>query len=189
VASGTKLRIPALGYVPLVRYCEPNATSRNLSRAMSNNGSDLRFVIRVTRTMQLLTYTETGVASNSCGSLACSGLQRRPSRSPGARSGRETTTRQASPELSIFLTRPHASRAAPMMDGVAQLPASPSSSRVALWRRFRAAGAAGVLNGAWVLPHTPDNLRFFEQSLEMVDRNGGSGLVLPVSEPRRRWTR
>lgn len=67
---------------------------------------------------------------------------------------------------------------------LAQLPASPSSSRVALWRRLRAAGAAGVLSGAWVLPHTPDHLRFFEQSLEMVDRNGGSGLVLPVSEPR-----
>jgi len=67
---------------------------------------------------------------------------------------------------------------------LAQLPASPSSSRVALWRRLRAAGAAGVLNGAWVLPHTPDHLRFFEQSLAMVRRNGGSGLVLPVSEPQ-----
>jgi len=67
---------------------------------------------------------------------------------------------------------------------LAQLPASPSSPRVALWRRLRAAGAAAVLNGAWVLPHTPDHLRFFEQSLEMVQRHGGSGLVLPVSGPR-----
>jgi hypothetical protein len=67
---------------------------------------------------------------------------------------------------------------------LAQLPASPSSSRVALWRRLRAAGAAGVLNGAWVLPHTPDHLRFFEQSLEMVHRHGGSGFVLPVSGPQ-----
>lgn len=67
---------------------------------------------------------------------------------------------------------------------LAQLPASPSSSRVALWRRLRAAGAAGVLNGAWVLPHTPDHLRFFEQALEMVHKNGGSGFVLPVSGPR-----
>jgi hypothetical protein len=64
---------------------------------------------------------------------------------------------------------------------LAQLPASPSSSRVALWRRLRAAGAAGVLNGAWVLPHTPDHLRFFQQSLEMVNGHGGSGFVLPVS--------
>lgn len=64
---------------------------------------------------------------------------------------------------------------------LAQLPASPSSSRVALWRRLRAAGAAGVLNGAWVLPDTTDHLRFFEQSLEMVRGYGGSGFVLPVS--------
>ena len=67
---------------------------------------------------------------------------------------------------------------------LAQLPASPSSSRVALWRRLRAAGAAGVLNGAWVLPDTPDHLLFFEQSLEMVRGYGGSGFVLPVSGAR-----
>jgi hypothetical protein len=66
---------------------------------------------------------------------------------------------------------------------LAQLPRSPSSPRVVLWRRLRAVGAAGMLNGAWVLPHTPDHLRFFEQSLEMVHRHGGSGFVLPVSEP------
>jgi hypothetical protein len=66
---------------------------------------------------------------------------------------------------------------------VAQLPGSPSSPRVALWRRLRAVGAAGMLNGAWVLPHTQDHLHFFEQSLEMVHRHGGSGFVLPVSEP------
>jgi hypothetical protein len=66
---------------------------------------------------------------------------------------------------------------------LAQLPGSPSSPRVALWRRLRAVGAAGMLNGAWVLPHTPDHLRFFEQSLEMVHKHGGSGFVLPVSEP------
>jgi hypothetical protein len=66
---------------------------------------------------------------------------------------------------------------------LAQLPASPSSPRVALWRRLRAAGAAGVLNGAWILPHTSDHLLFLQQSLEMVRKNGGSGFVLPVSEP------
>ena len=66
---------------------------------------------------------------------------------------------------------------------LAQLPASPSSPRVALWRRLRAAGAAGLLNGASVLPDTPDHLRFLEQSLEIVRRHGGSGFILPVSEP------
>jgi hypothetical protein len=35
---------------------------------------------------------------------------------------------------------------------LAQLPSKPSSARVALWRPMRAAGAAAVVNGAWMLP-------------------------------------
>lgn len=41
-----------------------------------------------------------------------------------------------------------------------------------------------MLNGAWVLPHTPDHLQFFQQSLEMVRKYGGSGFVLPVCGPQ-----
>ena len=48
---------------------------------------------------------------------------------------------------------------------LAQLPSSPSSARVALWRRLRAVGAAGVLNGAWVLPHTAVHAEFFDTVL------------------------
>lgn len=36
-----------------------------------------------------------------------------------------------------------------------QLPASPSTLRVMVWRRMRAAGALGLQNGVWILPHTP----------------------------------
>ena len=65
---------------------------------------------------------------------------------------------------------------------LAQLPSSPSSARVALWRRLRAIGAAGILNGSWVLPHTAAHAQFFEQLQETVREQGGRGFVLTVSE-------
>jgi uncharacterized protein YdbL (DUF1318 family) len=62
-----------------------------------------------------------------------------------------------------------------------QLPSSPSSARVALWRRLRAMGATGMLNGAWVLPHSVERAEFFGQLQETARRQGGSGFVLTVS--------
>jgi hypothetical protein len=64
---------------------------------------------------------------------------------------------------------------------LAQLPSSPSSARVALWRRLHAIGAAGILNGSWVLPHTTAHLQFFEKLQETVRRQGGKAFVLTVS--------
>jgi hypothetical protein len=64
---------------------------------------------------------------------------------------------------------------------LAQLPTSPSSPRVALWRRLRAAGAARVLNSAWMLPPTAAHAALFERLLETVRDQGGTGLVLTVS--------
>ena len=64
---------------------------------------------------------------------------------------------------------------------LAQLPASPSSARVALWRRLRAAGAAGVLHGAWMLPRADAHAEFFEQLRETVNGQGGTAFVLTVS--------
>jgi len=64
---------------------------------------------------------------------------------------------------------------------LAQLPSKPSSARVALWRRMRAAGATSVVNGAWMLPHTTAHEDFFEQWREDVIRRGGTGFVLRVS--------
>ena len=66
---------------------------------------------------------------------------------------------------------------------LAQLPSSPSSARVALWRRLHAIGAAGILNGSWILPHTTAHLQFFEQLQETVRKQGGRAFVLTVSEP------
>ena len=65
---------------------------------------------------------------------------------------------------------------------LAQLPASPSSARVTLWRRLRAAGAASLQNGVWVLPRTAAHVALFEQQLEVVRQQGGSGVVLVASE-------
>lgn len=65
---------------------------------------------------------------------------------------------------------------------LAQLPSSPSSARVALWRRLHAIGAAGILNGSWVLPHTAAHVQFFEQLQETVRQQGGRAFVLTVSE-------
>ena len=64
---------------------------------------------------------------------------------------------------------------------LAQLPSSPSSARVALWRRLRAIGATGMVNSAWVLPYAAPHAEFFEQVLETVRRQGGDGFVLIVS--------
>ena len=68
---------------------------------------------------------------------------------------------------------------------LAQLPGSPSSARVALWRRLRTIGAAGILNGAWALPYTASHARFFKQMQDTVRSQGGKVFVVavPVSSP------
>lgn len=63
---------------------------------------------------------------------------------------------------------------------LSQLPASPSSARVALWRRLRAHGAARLLNGTWVLPRTAAHTAFLSQLAGTVQAQGGRAFVLPV---------
>ena len=60
---------------------------------------------------------------------------------------------------------------------LAQLPAVPSSARVALWRRLRAAGAGSLLNGAWALPASDAHAALFQQIAETVRRQGGQVAV------------
>ena len=64
---------------------------------------------------------------------------------------------------------------------LAQLPSTPSSARVALWRRLRAIGATSIVNGAWVLPDTVPHADFFGQLRETIAGQGGTGFVLTVS--------
>jgi hypothetical protein len=68
---------------------------------------------------------------------------------------------------------------------LAQLPSTPSSARVALWRRLRAIGATALVNGAWILPDTGPHAKFFEQLRANILKQGGTAfaLAVPASPP------
>ena len=65
---------------------------------------------------------------------------------------------------------------------LAQLPASPSSARVSLWRRLRATGAASLMKGAWVLPANDAHKRLFLELAETVRSQGGQASILSGTE-------
>lgn len=56
---------------------------------------------------------------------------------------------------------------------LAQLPAEPSSARVALWRRLRGSGAVGIVNGVWALPHSDTHAELFSAAAAKVRDQGG----------------
>lgn len=58
-----------------------------------------------------------------------------------------------------------------------QLPANPSTLRVAVWRRLRSAGALSLQSGAWVLPRSPEHEHFLAEQAREVASQGGSALV------------
>lgn len=62
-----------------------------------------------------------------------------------------------------------------------QLPSSPSSLRVQVWRRLRAVGALGLQHGVWVLPHTPEHERALRALVAEVAPQGGGGLLFAAS--------
>lgn len=64
---------------------------------------------------------------------------------------------------------------------LAQLPRTPSSARVALWRRLRAAGATTMINSAWVLPETVSHAELLRRLRDEVLRQGGTAFVLSIS--------
>jgi len=61
---------------------------------------------------------------------------------------------------------------------IPQLPSSPSSLRVLVWRRMRAAGAAALQQGVWVLPQTPEHEQCLRDVLREEQQQGGSGILL-----------
>lgn len=64
-----------------------------------------------------------------------------------------------------------------------QLPATPSTLRVAVWRRMRAQGGLGLQNGVWVLPHTAAHTAFVQDLLGYLDRQGATGYAFSVQTP------
>lgn len=65
---------------------------------------------------------------------------------------------------------------------LAQLPAEPSSARVALWRRLRGAGAVSVINGVWALPVTEAHSDLFASAAAKVREQGGRALMFLADE-------
>lgn len=62
-----------------------------------------------------------------------------------------------------------------------QVPSSPSSLRVTVWRRLRAAGAARIQTSVWALPHTPEHEVLFKDLLAELTPQGGSALLLQAA--------
>jgi hypothetical protein len=60
---------------------------------------------------------------------------------------------------------------------LAQLPATPSSLRVKVWRRLREAGSTSLQNGVWVLPRNEENRIFMERLLAYIKQNGANGQI------------
>lgn len=55
-----------------------------------------------------------------------------------------------------------------------QLPATPSSPRVMIWRRMRTAGSLGLDNGLWILPDTEASEKFIQEIKTYVENQGGT---------------
>lgn len=60
---------------------------------------------------------------------------------------------------------------------LSQLPATPSSLRVMVWRRMKAAGAVGLQNGVWVLPLTDEHRKFLEDLLDTIRGQQAGGQI------------
>lgn len=63
---------------------------------------------------------------------------------------------------------------------LAQLPATPSSLRVNVWRRLREAGSTSLQNGVWILPRNTENTIFMERLLAYVKQNEANGQIFLV---------
>ncbi|MGE5248878.1 MAG: Chromate resistance protein ChrB [Bacteroidota bacterium] len=63
----------------------------------------------------------------------------------------------------------------------AQLPASPSSLRVMVWRRMKAAGALSLQNGVWLLPRGKEQERLARELLARLQQQGASGQLFGVT--------
>ena len=55
-----------------------------------------------------------------------------------------------------------------------QLPATPSSPRVMVWRRMRSAGSLGLDNGLWILPYNDGAEKFVQEMKAYVESRGAS---------------
>lgn len=64
-----------------------------------------------------------------------------------------------------------------------QMPATPSSLRVLVWRRLQQAGAVNLQSGAWILPKLAEQEQVLVTLLAEMEQQGGSGFFLEASAP------
>ncbi len=62
----------------------------------------------------------------------------------------------------------------------AQLPTTPSSLRVGVWRKLSDSGAVNLQSGLWILPRTDENRQFLERLLGYVKHHEASGQIFIV---------
>lgn len=62
-----------------------------------------------------------------------------------------------------------------------QLPATPSSPRVMVWRKMRSAGAVGLDNGLWILPETDASKKILQEIKAYLENQGGTSKTFLAS--------
>ena len=55
-----------------------------------------------------------------------------------------------------------------------QLPATPSSPRVMVWRKMRSAGSVGLDNGLWILPYSDTSQKTIQEIKTYIENQGGT---------------
>ena len=63
---------------------------------------------------------------------------------------------------------------------LAQIPATPSSLRVKVWRKLRDAGSTSLQNGVWILPRNGENTIFLQRLLAYIKQSGSRGQIFLV---------
>jgi hypothetical protein len=63
-----------------------------------------------------------------------------------------------------------------------ELPPTPSSLRVRIWRRLRSLGAVALKRSAYLLPDTPDRYEDFQWLAQEIQREGGDATLIRVQQ-------
>ncbi|MGH7390058.1 MAG: chromate resistance protein ChrB domain-containing protein [Candidatus Rokuibacteriota bacterium] len=71
---------------------------------------------------------------------------------------------------------------APLLLLLVELPPTPSSLRVRVWRRLRSLGAVALKRSAYLLPDTPERYEDFQWLAQEIQREGGDATLVRVQQ-------